>query len=129
MSTTAVPQADVHAAPTAESRFPRRAWDNSIQRVIDVRWLITEANGDKIVVELHCGHTTGAYYAQVGNRIYKPGTMECFPLSDKRLGVEKTKRYSKPAFERFAASMLDEFRRRVNAGEFGDFLRGEHATL
>lgn len=128
MSTAAPAVADVTAEPKIRA-FPLGSYDGKPQRSISYEWLVREdANGDKTVVTLSCGHTRGRYYALVNNERHEPvGVTVSAPFSAERLPSEPCARYSKANFERFAAGSLAYFRERVAEGQFGDFLSGEHA--
>lgn len=122
--------ADVTQAPAKERKFPLK-WDRKPDRRIEREWVVrTEANGDKLVVDLSCSHWPDRkmYVAILGNaRIGADGVASSFPMSSEIIVRERVDRYSKPKFEAFADAALGQLREAVAGGEYGDFLRGEHA--
>jgi hypothetical protein len=135
MSTTTV-QADVTTEPERIA-FKPGSYDGKPQRVIDYRWPVGEPgpNGERVFVELGCWHNRDrkAYTALVNNVQMTPRegytSVESLPMSAKHVLSDRCARYSKANFELFAAAALSHFRELVEAGEFGEHLRGEHSPL
>ncbi len=72
-------------SPIASARSRSATTTASRMRVISYEWVVREeANGDKIVVDLSCGHTRGRYYALSATSASEPDGDRLVVVADER---------------------------------------------